>query len=110
MTATLSSSLSGMMNHYKRLSAGRVSRGAGRFESVVPVESVTERVESTDDALRRIVQDYLGNDSQLLDVAKKIVAEGGEALRMLDANDENALRCRPELIGGLEAIVRTDGS
>jgi hypothetical protein len=101
--------VSGMMNHYKRLAAARIDSGAG-FESVAAQESVAERTESTKDALMRIVKDYLNNDRRAIEIANKIVAEGGEALRMLDANDENALRRKPELFNGLEAIVRTDGS
>jgi len=103
-------SLSGMINHYKRIATARAGGGQTGFESLAAPESVQQRTESTQDALLRIVKDYLNNDPHLVDVAKKIVAEGGEALRMLEADDQNALRRRPELIGGLEAIVRTDGS
>jgi V8-like Glu-specific endopeptidase len=99
-----------MMNHYKRIAAARTPAREGGFESAVAAESVAERTESTEDALLRIVKDYLHDDPHLVDVAKKIVAEGGEALRILDANDANALERRPELLSGLEAIVRTDGS
>ncbi len=106
---TPSSGLSGIMSHYKRIAAGRASSSGG-FETVAPLESVQDRVESTEDTLKRIVKDYLGNDPHLLEVAKKIVSQGGEALRILDQNDEDALRRRPELLSGLEAIVRTDGS
>jgi endonuclease G len=44
----------------------------------------------------------------LIEVAEKIVQQGGEGLRML--GDDSALQKRPEAVEGLEAIVRMDGS
>jgi V8-like Glu-specific endopeptidase len=92
------------------MSAGRKGLPGGGFEAAGATESPQDRVEYVQDAMQRIVKDYLNNDPRLIEIAERIVKDGGEGLHLMSAGDEEALRRRPEILGGLEAIVRTDGS
>jgi hypothetical protein len=117
--------------HYKRLLAGA---GAGRdgvmksaaaspFESLelarpeyLPFTAaepdlshgaITERVDTAQTELRRIVKEYLGDDRVLYDVADEIAATAKPALASIR---DGALITDADTLAGLEVIVRTDGS
>lgn len=92
-------------------------RGSGARETGLESVGVPEtvggdaadaRADRTYESLRKIIEKYLGNNAQSLELAKKIAQQGGEGLRML--GDDDALQKRPEALEGLEAIVRMDGS
>jgi endonuclease G len=83
------------------------------FQEPEPVLShgdIQDRTQTTREELRRIVKDYLDNDSSLLDLVDRIVKDGNEGLRMVAADDASALERNPLAVEGLEAIVQTDGS
>src|SRR5262249_31762102 len=69
---------------------------------------VGAHAERTYESLRKIIEKYLNNDPRSIEIARKIVQQGGEGLRML--GDDDALQKRPEALEGLEAIVRRAGS
>jgi hypothetical protein len=105
-----------LLQHYRSMLRGRppVDLGGGLESTMEAGEpdlsdpGITERVESARADLQRIIKDYLGDEPRLHDIAEKMLAEGGEALRYLAADDPRLLH-RPDLLSGLEAIVRTDG-
>ncbi len=72
--------------------------------------AIDERVESTKASLYEIVKNHLGDKPELYDIADKIVSDGGEALRVLRGEADEDLAERGDVLGSLEAIVRTDGS
>src|SRR5262249_50256569 len=99
--------------YFQRMLSGRaVLESTAGLESFEVLGGATvdvgARTGSTYESLRKIVEKYLNNDPRLIEVAKKIIQQGGEGLRML--GDDSALQQRPEAVEGLEAIVRMDGS
>src|SRR5687768_4334575 len=102
-----------LLTHYKRMLAARQAPASGfeSFEAPGAAEAnlsrgdITERVESADQALRRIVKDYLNNAPDLLKIVDRLVAQGGAALQYLAAGNVEALVNNPPALEGLEAIV-----
>ena len=72
--------------------------------------AINERVDATRASLYEIVKNHLGAKPELYEIADKIVSDGGEALRVLRGEDDEDLAERGDVLGSLEAIVRTDGS
>jgi len=72
--------------------------------------AIDERVQTTKASLYDIVKNHLGDRPELYEIADKIVSDGGEALRVLRGEDDEDLAERGDVLGSLEAIVRTDGS
>ena len=72
--------------------------------------AINERVDATRASLYDIVKNHLGDKPELYEIADKIVSDGGEALRVLRGEDDEDLAERGDVLGSLEAIVRTDGS
>ena len=105
-----------VVGHYKRL----LMRGQAGSSDVEGVEGggepdlseggLRDHLDVTKSELYRIIEQHLGGDAKLYEVADQIVAKADEALRVLRDEDEQLLRARGELLDGLEAIVRTDGS
>jgi hypothetical protein len=103
---------------YRTLLAAREA-GSGGLESTESTSSaavdlsdpaIDERVDATKAELYDIIKTHLGNEPALFEIADKIVSEGGEALRVLRGEDDDDLAERGDVLGSLEAIVRTDGS
>lgn len=82
----------------------------GAAEPDLSDPGINERMSSTKAELDRIIKDYLGDQTELHEIADQIVANGGEALRILRSEDDEDLASRGDVIDSLEAIVRTDGS
>ena len=102
-------------SRYKTLLAAREhppgeleSAGGGEVDLSDP--AIDERVEATKASLYEIVKNHLGDKPELYEIADKIVSDGGEALRVLRGEDDEDLAERGDVMGSLEAIVRTDGS
>ncbi len=105
-----------VVEHYKHL----LKRGQAGSSGVEDVEGggepdlseggLRDHLDVTKSELYRIIEQHLGGDAKLYDVADQIVAKADEALRVLRDEDEQLLRTNSELLDGLEAIVRTDGS
>src|SRR5262249_31876059 len=106
--------------HYKRMLVGVGALGAGEsvggFESLELAGPVTpdlsggaidERVEATRAELHRIVKDYLGDRPELYDMADEIAASAKPALVAMRDSESIA---DEDVLGGLEVIVRSDGS
>lgn len=104
--------------HYKKMLQGRESKPSGLegFESMGDAEpdlsdsAINDRVASTKAELYQIIKDHLGDQPALYEIANKIVQDGGEALRVLRGEDDDELAASGDVMDGLEAIVRTDGS
>lgn len=104
--------------HYKKLLDAREHSPSALegLESTTEAEpdlsnsAIGDRVSATRAALYEIIKTHLGDQSVLYQIADKIVETGGEALRVLRGEDDEELAQRPDVIDGLETIVRTDGS
>jgi hypothetical protein len=104
----------GLIGHYKgilrHLTSGiGLESAGGAGEPDLSNAGIHARVEFTKAELYRIVKGVLEDDS-LYEVADQIARQSDEALRVLRDGAEQRLVERPELVEGLEAIVRTDGS
>lgn len=73
-------------------------------------EHIKERCASTKAELYRIAKEYLGDKPALRDLADKIVADGGEALRAVRNNDNDFLVKNTHTRDALEVVVLSDGS
>lgn len=109
--------------HFKKLLKKGEGGGSNNLDGLETVNSETmaepdlseptikDRLEFTGGELHRIIKDFLGDKPELYEIADKIVSDGGEALRILDAEDDRELnRNKTKTIGALETIVRLDGS
>jgi Trypsin-like peptidase domain len=90
--------------------SGMESVGAGDVPQPPAPADVPGQVDTIRGELHRIVKDYLGGGRDLYDVADKIAASGGLALTAYGRDGPAAFERQPDLLAGLEAIVRTDGS
>ena len=72
--------------------------------------AINEHLGSTKAELYRIIKDYLGDQPALYQTADQLLETGGEALRILRSSSDEDLADRGDVMDGLEAIVRTDGS
>lgn len=110
-----------LVSHYKNLLKARELQPGGNesLESTTNAadsepdlsdSAIKDRLSDTRADLRRIIKEYLGDSNELYEIAEQIFKEGGEALRVLRGEDEAGLVARGDVLGGLEAIVRTDGS
>lgn len=104
----------GLLNHYKRLLAGsgiavEGTRGGLERMSRPTAAQVGAKLAITKSELHRIVKDYLDDDPALYEIADKI-AEGGRSGLMALGQDNAAALAEPEILAGLESIVRTDGT
>lgn len=86
---------------------GLDSQGAGPDLSE---SGIKDRTTKSKEELYRIVQQHLGGQSHLYEIADRLLASGEDALRMLRDEDPARLGGDGRLMAGLEAIVRTDGS
>lgn len=92
------------------------SAGFENLESTVSAEpdlsdsAIKAHLGSTRAELYRIIKDHLGDQSDLYQTADQLLETGGEALRILRGSSDDELADRGDVMGGLEAIVRTDGS
>lgn len=129
--------MSKIFNHYRKLleDGGREEKKSGGFESFESRDSdgfesirgddfedinsapdfsnsgIKERVDSTRAKLKQIIKEFLNNDPKLHEIAEEILADSDYSLRVLGAEDEDELaKNRERVLGGLETIVRTDGS
>lgn len=106
-----------MRGRYHRLLQGRNSHAETALESLEDAptevdlsdEAIRKRLTDTHAALREFVRRELGDDERLHEIVREIISSGGAALRAL-RDDESQLESSPELLSGLEAIARTDGS
>src|SRR5262245_44780252 len=105
----------------KMLARGPSGPGLAVVESTGGLESAAEaappdapevrrRVDQTRGELNRIVDAYLGGAKHLHDLADEIARRGERALHLVRTGDVEAFERRPDALGDLEAIVRTDGS
>jgi hypothetical protein len=106
-----------LANNYHHLLQGRDS-GTEGLESVEGAESrsvdlsegaIRERLCEAESSLREFVKRELGDDAKLQEVIDEIIRRGDAGLRAL-REDAARLANDPELVSGLEAIARTDGS
>ncbi|HWF90419.1 MAG TPA: trypsin-like peptidase domain-containing protein [Pyrinomonadaceae bacterium] len=86
------------------------STGGGGAAVDLSDQAIDERVNATKGQLYDIIKTHLGDKADLYEIANKIVADGGEALRVLRGEDDEGLTARGDVIDSLEAIIRTDGS
>jgi V8-like Glu-specific endopeptidase len=106
-----------LTSHYKNmLKDGQASSGSvegieqGSGEPDLSEGGIQDRLEITKSELYRIINQHLGDDQALYDIADRIVENACEGLRILRDDDEEQLRERRDILDGLETIVRTDGS
>ncbi len=108
----------GLVSHYNNLLKAGQSVGGGvesagdlpEPEPELSDGSINDRLESTKSELYGIIKLHLGGTPELYQVADAIVANAGDALRVLRNGDEQRLLQNQDLLSGLETIVRTDGS
>jgi endonuclease G, mitochondrial len=96
--------------HYERILIGPMSTAV--TERSVQAETrggASERMEKVNDSLGILVEKYLWNDPDAMEVANLIRTQGGETLKRLGDRDESLLS-DPKHGEMLEVIVRTDGS
>src|ERR1044071_7297010 len=106
------------VNHrYRTLLAARdtpagvlENTGGGNAALDLSNSAIDERVNATKAQLYDVIKTHLGDKPELYAIADKIVADGGEALRVLRGEDDEGLTARGDVIDSLEAIIRTDGS
>lgn len=102
--------------HYKKIlksgedASGGGVEGVGDGEPDLSEGGISDRLDTTQAELKRIVDEHLGGSQELHELAEQITANASEALRALRDEDEERLRERPDLLDSLEAVVRTDGS
>ena len=102
-----------LSRHYRNLLSGPAdssleSTGAGEGPDLSD-PGIADRVGTAREELHRIVRDHLGDKPELHEIADRIAAQGGQALRLL--RDEGpSVDQNKDILDGLEAIVRTDGS
>lgn len=115
---------SGVINpfkHYKKL----LNKGVGGSKVLDGLEgagvsipepdltngAIQNRLQFTETELNRIIKDYLGDQPELYEIAKRIKEESDTALRILRDEDEEELEKNENAVfGALETIVRLDGS
>src|SRR6185437_4643207 len=92
--------------------AGDLESTGGGGDTAVDLSdsAIDARLNATKAQLYDIIKKHLGDKSDLYEIANKIVADGGEALRVLRSEDDEGLNARGDVIDSLEAIIRTDGS
>lgn len=104
----------GLVNHYKKLLKAWESpeslESAAGGEPDLSDAAIKDRLSSTRAELHRIINEYLDDNEELREIAERIIKQGGEALRVLRGEDDQGLVARSDVLGGLETIVRTDGS
>ncbi|MBO0800375.1 MAG: hypothetical protein J2P31_16260, partial [Blastocatellia bacterium] len=71
---------------------------------------IRDRLSLAKSGLYRIVKNHLGDRPELYSIADSITANASQALEVLRDEDEERIRENSDLLTGLEAIVRTDGS
>lgn len=104
--------------HYKKMLQGREQKSdaleglesLGDAEPDLSDSAIKDRLSSTKAELYQIIKHHLGDQPALYEIANKIVENGGEALRVLRGEDDDELAASGDVMDGLEAIVRTDGS
>jgi trypsin-like peptidase len=105
-----------LVSYYKKILKTGESRGAGRESVEDPAEpdlssgGIRDRLSFTRSELYRIVKDHLGDKPDLYSLADLITANAASALEVLRDEDEIKIRESADLLEGLEAIVRADGS
>jgi len=103
------------MSAYAQLLSGR-SPAAGGGEAAegvaesLDVKAAQTRTRDAGQATKELLRKYFGANSGRDALVDRMIAEGGAAISMVEANDAAALSAKPEIIDSLEAIVRTDGS
>ena len=71
---------------------------------------IVERLGYSKENLYKIIENYLGNDPKLKEVADKILAEAADPMRAVANNDNDFLERHSNSTNLLEVIVVTDGS
>lgn len=86
--------------------------GLDRLEAApeLPIAEVQSHVHETVGELHRIVDEYLEGEPELHGLVEQIAARGSRALNLLGRGEDETLAEDPDTLGGLEAIIRTDGS
>ena len=79
-------------------------------ELSVSAPAVAEQADFTRGELNRLVRDYLDNVPELHTLADTIAARGHAAMTAVRENNLGLFERQPDLLGDLEAIIRTDGS
>jgi Trypsin-like peptidase domain len=98
--------------HYTNLLSGAADSGLESTETPGPDLSdpgIADRVKTARAELHQIVRDHLGDKADLHAIADRIADEGGSALRLLRDEGPDVAQ-NADVLGGLEGIVRTDGS
>ncbi|HZN33966.1 MAG TPA: trypsin-like peptidase domain-containing protein [Pirellulaceae bacterium] len=108
--------------HYRRLLQARerppiaLEGAGGGLESLevatdadLSDAAIKDRLSQAGSSLSQFVRKELGGDPRLQSIVDEIVRQGDAALRAL-RDDESQLDRNPQLMAGLEAIARTDGS
>ncbi|HEX6180247.1 MAG TPA: serine protease [Chitinophagaceae bacterium] len=91
-------------------------------ESVSPLEAATEspsgfseseiaeRLGYSEETMYKFIEQYLGNDPKMKEIADKIIRDAPDHMRAVANDDEAHLERFPESTNVLEVIVETDGS
>lgn len=107
-----------VFSHFKGILRGGNSE-PGSLEGLESLSSepdlsntgIRERLNYTKSELDRIIRDFLGDSSELHQIAEQILKQSDHSLRVLRNEDADALdEDADKVVGGLETIVRTDGS
>jgi V8-like Glu-specific endopeptidase len=109
------------LSHYRRmLRAGGSQPSARAFEAKEASSSaedldlsspaVSDRLDATGRQLHEVVRRYLGDRAELHAIVDEIIKQGGLALDVLAADDQQRFMQDVRVQAGFEAIVRTDGS
>jgi hypothetical protein len=98
--------------YYRNLLSGAAESSLESTGAAAPDLSdpgIADRVRTAREELHQIVRDHLGDKPDLHAIADRIAEQGGSALRLLRDDGQNVARSA-DILGGLEGIVRTDGS
>lgn len=86
-------------------------QGAESTTATITDNTVKEILERSDEGLHQLIENHPGSrDTELTELVKHILQEGGEALWAVARGDDNYLNSRSDQTKMLEVIVQTDGS
>lgn len=83
---------------------------SARYDARFAEKDVQSTMDRSQEGLYKLIEDYLGNDPELKEIADLLLKEGGDSLKAVVNRDDEYLTADPMRGQALEVIVRTDGS